>query len=238
METGNFADRVFIEQFLEALRKTRQIIGLQRREHLAEFRGGVDADIDFTRIERPGRHVIAHGTDDTVAQTGDFLAVGIDTRLQETAHVFFTVVARLHRQLVFAQGFRLQLPQQGKIQLARIRWRGIEQLCAVGQLAQRLILAFAEFGMFGGVTADVLIRFGLRLRQRLKLALQLLQQIGRRFQCLFFTQQLFDRQQQRLPVQLTEMLEHRQLLPVTQAVLMRFDINPQCTDARTMGGDA
>ena len=218
LEVGHLADRVFVQQLLEAGHEARQIVGVQLVQHRAEFGAGGDAGIHLLRVELERLFVFGHCTHDLFAQAGELLVFGIDLLLQPAAHLLLTVVAGFQAERLFAEGLFAQAVDRLEMACVQGMRRVVQD--RLGLLAQAQGLLLLELGsrLLGLLGSELFCGFGQRGFQRGQVGGQGLQQVGRAFQPVLLVLQRGHFARAALPVEFGEVAVLLELVQGLQTI--------------------
>src|SRR5690606_28403613 len=218
LEVRDLADRVLVQQVLEALLEARQVVDAELLEHRTIFVRGLYAHVHFAGLDRPVVLVAAHRIDDPLEQALELLGLRIDPGLQPIPHVALAVVARFDGQAVLAErvgAHRFEPRKEVRLRLLR---RRVEQDPRIGELG------LPGLALRDGL--DALVASALELRadlgepflERAELRLQRAEHVGRGLERVPLRRETLDLDRQRPPVELAEIGEHHELIQRAFAV--------------------
>jgi hypothetical protein len=221
LEIGDLADRVLVQQFLEAGLETRQVVGRETRQHCTILAGRRDARIGFLRLQRVIAAIGLHRLDDLLGEPAQLVILGVDPRLQPVAHVAFAVVAGFDRQGGRVRHLAEQCFEAREGLRARRRGDGGQQALAAGEQLARKATPFLGARPLRPILVERLLGCRDGAVQRGELAFQGAQHVGIRFEAPAFRHEPIDLRRQWPPVQIAEALEDGKLLQHAEPRLQR-----------------
>src|SRR5690606_25499788 len=228
LEVRDLADRVLVQQVLEALLEAREVVGAELLEHRAIFVRGLYAHVHFAGLDRPVVLVAAHRIDDPLEQALELLGLRIDPGLQPIPHVALAVVARFDGKAMLAErvgAHRFELREEVRLRLLR---RRVEQDPRIGELGLPGLALRDGLAALVARALELRAYLGEAFLERAELRLQRAEHVGRGLELVPLRGQSLDLDRQRPPVELAKVGEHHELAqcaaPLAEAALLLADL--------------